>query len=589
MFKPVIAIAAGALILAVAGCQSTPTSATQRSSEAPAAPGESPQALLRQAAAAGDARQARLYLAAAEGLLSQGDAPAAANALSAVDVDRLRPRETARFLLTQARVSIATGQLDQARSALLALDETQLPDPLQAALVNAELLKAEGRPADAAERLMGYTGNLDQATRQRVNDAIWDYLGKVPPFQALSMESRSAGTAHGWWQLKSLMFQSFTLADQRRRLDSWLRSNPNHPAAHPLPSALDVLQAPPPPVAHVALMLPLSGPLSRAGRAVRDAFLATYLSHRDDAGFEVHIYDTAAEPIATLYERALVEGAQVLIGPLSKDSVNALNQLNPEIPALALNYLPDDVTPAPNVLQLGLAIEDEAATLEQWLSDAHAQRVLAFHDNEDWSQRATRALASSWPHELDVQALENIRTVTESVGVAMDVAASRDRHDQMEKLLGEPLEFLPRARRDVDAIVALVTPLEATALVPALRFHYADQIPVYVTSQTVRGASRDRLEELDGFHVSELPWFAMKEQSYQNLDAAFGLEDSPFAALYALGVDAFRLADRTPLIVGGHLSELLGSTGELEFTPSGRIQRRLARAVIRDGTVRTAG
>ncbi len=549
MFRLSIAIAAGALILAVCGCQSTEAPGQQP--QGPSAAPASPQDLLERAASAPEARRARLYLAAAESLIAAGNASAASSALAAVNVDQLRPRETARFLLAQARVAIAEERLDQARAALLALDENLLPNPLDAVLTDAELLTKEGQPAAAVDRLMGYAGSADPAARQWLNDAIWTYLGKVPPFQALAAVSRSSGSARGWWQLKAAMLQSFTLADQRRRLDRWLAAHPRHPASQALPTALTSLQAPPQPMARVALMLPLSGPLSRAGQAVRDAFLATYLSHRDDVQFDIRVYDAAAEPIGTLYERALVEGAQVVIGPLAKDSVAALNAMNPEIPVLALNYLADGTTPAANLLQLSLAIEDEAATLEQWLGDAGAKRVLAFHDDQEWSQRATQALSASWPYDLDVQPLENIRTVTESVGVAMDVAASRDRRDEVQKLIGEKLEFLPRARQDVDAIVALVSPLEATALVPALKFHFADRIPVYATSQTVRGASRDRLEDLNGFHVSELPWFAMQEPSYRTLDAAFGLDGSPFAALYALGVDAFRLADRVPLIVGG--------------------------------------
>lgn len=588
MFRTSIAIAAWALIFAVWGCQSTPT-APQRAPEAAATPVGSAQDLLQRAADAPDTRRPRLYLQAAEALLAEDDTDAAADALDRVDVDRLRPRETARFLLARARVALARGQLEQARADLLALDDGQLDDPLQAALVDARLLTAEGRHQAAAERLMAYADTAGSGSLQRLNDSIWAYLGKVPPFQALAREEDARGDARGWWQLKAQMFQSFTLAEQRERLEAWRHGHPRHPAALALPTPLKVLEAPARRIARVGLMLPLSGPLSRAGRSVRDAFVATYLSHRDEDGFELRIYDTAAEPLGTLYERALVEGAQVLIGPLSKDSVAQMNELNPEIPVLALNYLPETATPAPNLLQLGLAIEDEAATLEQWLTDVHAKRVLAFHDNQDWSLRAMRALSAARPDSLTEQTLEDLRTVTESVGVTMRVAASRERRDDLQKLLGETLEFLPRARHDVDAIVALVTPLEASALVPALRFHFADQIPVYATSQTVRGASSDRLRELDGFHVSELPWFVLREHSYQTLDAAFGLEGSPFAALYALGVDAFRLTDRVPLIVDGHLTELLGSTGELEFTPSGRIQRRLARAVIVDGGVHTAG
>ena len=103
------------------------------------------------------------------------------------------------------------------------------------------------------------------------------------------------------------------------------------------------------------------------------------------------------------------------------------------------------------------------------------------------------------------------------------------------------------------------------------------------------GASPERLRDLAGFRVSELPWFALETPSYRALDDAFALAGSPFAALYALGVDAFRLAERLPLVLDGSMTELLGSTGELSFTPSGRVQRRLARAEVRAGRVQVPG
>ena len=580
-----------ALILAAWGCQSTPSPRSDAPAPADQTVEEgSPYALLDAARSARGARAARLYLQAAEALLEE-DAEAAAEAIAATDPADLSADETARFLLTRARLAIRagrfgdTGAFAAARADLAAIEDDRLDDPLAAAFARAELLAAAGSERAAAEYLMDYRPDAsDAGVRQRHSDAVWERLSTVPPLVVVDAERSTSGVRRGWWQLKAMMFQSFTLAEQQRRLAAWRASRPEHPASRNPPAALSNL-AEVSPITRVGLMLPLSGNLSRAGRAVRDAFVATYLSHRDEVGFDVIVYDTAAEPLPTLYERALVDGADLLIGPLAKESVSQMSTLNPEIPVLALNYLGDDELPAPNLVQLGLAIEDEAATLAAWLEDERAERLLMLHNDEDWAQRARATVESAWTGPLTIQPLEDIRTVTESVGVAMHVAASEARHEELESLLGTELEFLPRARGDVDAILALVTQLEASALVPALKFHFADQLPVYATSQTVRGASPERLRELAGFRVSELPWFALETPSYHQLDDAFGLAGSPFAALYALGVDAFRLTERLPLVLDGTLRELLGSTGELEFIPSGRVQRRLARAEIRGGKV----
>ena len=71
----------------------------------------------------------------------------------------------------------------------------------------------------------------------------------------------------------------------------------------------------------VALLLPLSGRQQAVGTAVRDGFLACYLD-RPESAPRVLVYDTAAElGVSSAYERALADGAQFVIGPLTKDDV----------------------------------------------------------------------------------------------------------------------------------------------------------------------------------------------------------------------------------------------------------------------------
>jgi uncharacterized protein len=457
---------------------------------------------------------------------------------------------------------------------------------LRRALMDADAFARDAGPAAAAALLMTLPDGLASSTAElaALNDATWRHLARVDAATLRHHGQETNRDARGWWQLGYAMRTSPTLAEQRRRYGSWLAAWTDHPAATQPPTALQPLLGGTAELTRVGLLLPLSGPLGRAGRAVRDGFIASYLGHRDDVDYVVNVYDVAAQPLPVIYERALLDGNQLLIGPLSRDSVTAMNRLDPEVPVLALNHLGDEI-PAPNLIQIGLAIEDEAYALADWMTDAELERVLLFHSRDDWSVRAMRAIRSVWHGPLEVQTIEDIRTVTESVGVAMRVAESHRRHAEIQTLLAESLEFSPRARGDVDAIVALVSALEATALVPALRFHFADGVPVFVTSQTVRGLPSGRLSGLNGFRVSELPGFVGDDATFSGINQAFALEGNLFVAMYALGADAFRLADRLPLMLQGALSGLLGSTGELDLLPDGRMQRQLARTQVRGGRI----
>jgi outer membrane PBP1 activator LpoA protein len=166
----------------------------------------------------------------------------------------------------------------------------------------------------------------------------------------------------------------------------------------------------------------------------------------------------------------------------------------------------------------------------------------------------------------------------------MGVEASQNRRDQLAKLLDEEIEFLPRERKDIDAVVTFTDGLESKALVPALKFHFADELPVFATSQTARAAD---LGALAGFQVTELPLLAEPRAIGQNLSAAFKLADSPLVELYALGLDAYRLATWTQwfqqnraALAADTAVTLEAASGTLTLSREGLIKRALTLAAI---------
>ena len=127
----------------------------------------------------------------------------------------------------------------------------------------------------------------------------------------------------------------------------------------------------------------------------------------------------------------------------------------------------------------------------------------------------------------------DLKQLTNAVGQIMEVSASTSRKERIASLLGEPLEFLPRARQDLDAVLALTTGFESAALTPALQFHFAEHLPVYATSQSLRDAT-----EPQGFTVTELPVLTQPNKVEQELIDTYNLRDSALVDLYA-GIECF--------------------------------------------------
>jgi len=249
---------------------------------------------------------------------------------------------------------------------------------------------------------------------------------------------------------------------------------------------------------------------------------------------------------------------------------------------LALNYLAAG-DPAPNLVQLGLAIEDDVATLAAWLREAGLERIMVLHGPHEWAVRVQQALTDQGMEPVARHLLPEMRTVTESVGTAMHIEASKTRHAEVERLMNASLTFMPRARSDIDAVVALVNAVEVTALVPALRFHYADRIPAFATAQTLQGANAATLRSMEGFRVVELPWQTPANPGQEMFAGAFSLAGNPFASMFALGADAFRMVDRIHPDNRGAFTQILGNTGVLTLSPDGRLHRELARMQVQRG------
>ena len=615
-------------IVAVSGCQITsyePVIA-RGAPTADRSTTDDPDELLRRAATASIEDADGLRLRAAAALIQSGRLTQATGLIGDLGS---RPLDASdQFQLQALRIELAIAQLapEAARSLLPDLLPTNAAEDLRFNELRRELLTMDTDPVAAANRLIAQAPPRTQAERIEHHSRIWNLLGRAPSSQVRGTAANSTGITQAWWQLKADMLGAFTVNDQRSLLTRWRTTNSAHPASQALPAALAALTTTRSQLDHLALLVPQSGRLAAAGKALRDGFIAAHLSG-GDTNRQLTILDTTSAPLPALIEQAQARGADLLVGPLSKTAVETLNKTPRSLPALVLNNLADESPPSPNLIQLGLAVEDEASTIYRRLVAEGVDRVVVLHNEQAWSLRARDALmkaaqafaapalaaesevspqspsgpptavddrrgtspanstpevsfASERPPELQIVgtgSTPNVKQLTKTVGQALLVAESQSRHARLQQQLGVKLEFEPRARRDVDAIVAFLDSSEARALRPALRFHYSSHLPVYTTSQALRRVSQRDLRDLRGFNISDIPWKLYPSPVRDELaKARDGVTAGALAPLYALGVDAYRLADRMDILLQAPNQRLLGGTGELTLGYDGRVQRDLA-------------
>jgi hypothetical protein len=536
-----------------------------------------------------------LRLAAARAHWAAGDVERTRANLVAIDGE-LTPAELRLWAPLAARVDIALGQPERALERLAALPR-KLPEPLLNEVLELEgrALFRAGQPLRAIEVLIERESRLDGPTDLLANHRlIWNSLLETPAADLPSADPADPVVA-GWLSLGRLAHESGRSPfGFRAALKRWREAHGDHPASTAgllddiLRSVRTAMTYP----QQIALLLPQSGREATAAAALRDGFLAAYFAHEADAGRPlVQIYDVAGRDAATVYRQAVLDGADFVVGPLTKISVQAVAEVAGEVPTLALNYLPDDKPAPASFFQFALAPEDEARqAARRALADGH-RRALAFVPNSDWGMRVLRSFAGELESEagvlLDFRAYDTgASDFSEPIVKLLQLDESQRRHARLAEALATPLAFQPRPRQDVDFLFLATTAEHGRLIRPQLRFHFAADLPVYATSAAYDpGRAAD--SDLNGIRFADMPWTIAPDAT------ARGLKDTlhnfwptradRWSRLYAMGFDAYRLVPLLHNQAEPLAGTVPGMTGVLSMDDDGRIHRGLEWAEFRAG------
>ncbi len=303
-----------------------------------------------------------------------------------------------------------------------------------------------------------------------------------------------------------------------------------------------------PPV-KVALLLPLSGSLAAAAQPVRDGFLTGYYGEprrRPDVRF----YDTTAGASAA-YARAAAEGNDFVVGPLSREDVDAVFANDaPAVPLLALNR--GSRMPPAGSASFSLSPEDEGITAAEYILDSGARRVLVISGNDDSQSRSAGALAE---HLLQ-RGGQIVARIDYRPGAVL---------------------VLP-ADSAIDAIFLALKGSQARELSPRLAAVGLAGTPRVATSQIVSGtgkASEDLL--LDGIVYPTETWGVHGVSGIPSQASAAARIDSakgPAARLFAFGYDAWLLTAYLERLATAPNSDIAGATGRLSLDGFGNVLRR---------------
>lgn len=542
---------------------------------------------------------ARITLLSAREYLAAGRLDDADRMLAKVG-GNLRGDDVVLLARVQAELALARSRPLAAIDALGRIPEPW-PAPLAIELLGlrAQAEFAAGRMLDGMRTLEARARLLSTVEERRANYDLLVGALEAAPEAAAAVPAGATPDERAWFELAALLASAQSEpATFAQRASDWTDRHPDHPGGAYLPArSTDTAVSPAAittPAAVVGLLLPLSGKLQPAGRAVRDGFLAAALAEPADSRPRIEIEDTAAAGVVSAYAQALEAGATAIAGPLVKEDIAALvaaRQL--PVPTLALNAATVASTP-PFLFQFALDPEQEARAVARRIAADGRSRGIALFPNNAWGER----LHAAFSEELRA-------TGVELTSVQFYEPSASDFSGPLRAALGRfggagdrPAKGTPPPRRDPAAesldgpqfAFIAATAAAARALVPQLRFQMVYTMPVYTTSDALEPGSRP-VPDLDGVLFPEMPWVVGAGQGAPELWELLQSDWSGAARgrlrLYAFGYDAYRLLRGLGSAVRG--IGLDGLTGRLTVAADGRVQRELDWAQVERGRPQVAG
>lgn len=519
-------------------------------------------------------------------------------ALEELSEQALSPDERAYERYLQARIDYTRGQQSAAMTTIDSLSAATLTPALHYRVLSfrSHMLQMQGDFLDgarSADQILQLGRHPSAPDWKRT---IWHNLQRATPEQLQAAINQTHDPRWlGWLELARIGQESALV--QQTELPQWRKNNPGHPAANPLPGGLDYLLNNPGQGGKAALMLPLSGRLAPAGKAVLDGYLASYYDARATGGanHELLVLDLGQFPSASMaYDEAVRQGAELVVGPLSKSAVaDMATLLERPVPVLTLNRI-DEVMPATGsaLVQLSLAPEDEAEQLTELAYGSGARSALIVSPRGEWGDKVSAAAQRRWKKLggaiVSSAAYGDQEDYSEAVKTALGLSASEQRASTVRDMLATNIEFTPRRRQDPDVIFLLSrNGAEARSIKPLLAFHYAGTLPVYAMSGIYNGVPDERNRDLNGIALVETPWLLGANPALRTAITAGDTGGDAYPRLNALGADAFILQSGFARLQAGPDALLRGNTGLLTMDPQLHIRRELTPATFDEGVVRT--
>ncbi len=317
---------------------------------------------------------------------------------------------------------------------------------------------------------------------------------------------------------------------------------------------------------------------------------------------EVKVYDTSTQPLDQVLNQVQQDGASIVVGPLLKNNVEELMKSNTSLNVLALNQ-PEQVQNLPNVCYFALSPEDEARDAARHIHEQGKQAPLLLIPRSQLGDRVATAFAEEWQQlgggivlQQKFGSSSELRAgVNGGAGIALTGSPVTSSLPQQQGVTiggltipAPPTDAQISGGGNVDAAYIVATPEEIAFIKPMIAMRNGSQagVSLYASSRSAQGtAGPDFRLEMEGLQYSEIPMLAGANPALMQQALSSVRNDYSLARLYAMGVDAWALANHFTQMRQVPGFTLNGNTGDLTATQDCVINRKLSWLKYQQGQI----
>lgn len=480
---------------------------------------------------------------------------------------------------------------------------------------------------------------LSHNRRQENIDVTWQAVSSMTDEQMNSLViNADENILQGWLELQQIWANNRTdLEKLKTGIQEWQIRYPNNPGAKQLPTQLTHLQnvnVGSASIGKIALLLPLNGQAGLFGHSIQQGFEAARtqgsqpvaspqapieslasddLSALTDTmpavaeqpqpaalssapanpDAEIKIYDTSNQPIDQVLAQAQQDGATIVVGPLLKDDVEALSGVNSSLNILALNQ-PESTQNHPNICYFALSPEDEARDAAYHIWQQNQRSPLLLVPSNVLGERVAKAFTREWQSlgggTVLQQRLGSIsdlkRGINSGTGIALTGTPVITTNTPPESVtIGSltiptvPVEpQIASSGGNVDAVYIVASSDEMALIKPMITMRTGSRgdAQLYASSRSAQGISGpDFRFEMEGLQYSEIPLLSGGNPQLMQQALSSVNNDYSLARLYAMGVDAWSLANHFAELRQSPGFTLNGNTGQLSASTDCVVNRKL--------------